>query len=94
MALDKTEVTSTDSDDEVDKAPKRKETIASDDPYKIGALSFKSEKSAHTCLYYYDRGTRFYYVDKTDAELEALKTTVKNMTLETDKLLSESRNDE
>jgi hypothetical protein len=92
MALEKTEVTSTDSDDEEDKAPKKKENMASDDPYKKGAISFKSETfSANTCLYH---DTRFYYVDKTNAELEAVKTTVKNMTLETDKLLSEPTNDE
>jgi hypothetical protein len=88
---EKTEITSTDSDDEEDKAPKKKETMASDDPYKKGALSFKSEKfSANTCLYH---DTRFYYVDKTNAEVEALKTTVKNLTLETDKLLFEPMSD-
>ena len=109
MALDKSEAVFADSDDEEDKAPKKKtEPKASDDPYK-GALSFKSGKSANSCLYYVDytklknngdgllpdeRNELSGDLHKTKAELDALKTTVKSMTLETDKLLSEPTNEE
>lgn len=109
MALDKSEGAFADSDDEEDKAPKKKaEPKASDDPYK-GALSFKSGKSANTCLYYVDytklknngdglppdeRNELSGELHKTNAELEALKMTVKTMTLEADKLLSEPTNEE
>jgi regulator of replication initiation timing len=110
MALDKSEAVFADSDDEEDKAPKKKkaEPKASDDPYK-GALSFKSGKSANSCLYYVDytklknngdgllpdeRNELTGDLHKTKAELDALKTTVKTMTLETDKLLSEPTNEE
>jgi regulator of replication initiation timing len=107
MALDKSEGTFDDSDDE-DKAPKKKEIKASDDPYK-GALSFKSGKSANTCLYYVDytklknngdglppdeRNELSGDLHKTNAEIDALKTTVKSMTLEAAKLLSEPTNEE
>jgi regulator of replication initiation timing len=109
MALDKSEGVFADSDDEEEKAPKKKaEPKASDDPYK-GALSFKSGKSANSCLYYVDytklknngdgllpdeRNELTTHLHKTIAELDALKMNVKTMTLETDKLLSEPTNEE
>jgi superfamily II RNA helicase len=112
MALDKAEEAFVESDDE-DEPPKKPEkpkqdSKPSDDPYK-GALSFKSGRSANSCLYYVDytklknngdglppneRNELSGNLHKTNAELEALKTTIKNTTLETDKLLSEPTNEE
>jgi predicted protein tyrosine phosphatase len=111
MALDKSEGSFADDSDDEDEAPKKKEKKepkASDDPFK-GALSFKSGKSANTCLYYVDytklknngdglpideRNELLGDFHKTNAEILALKTAVKNMTLETNKLLSEPTNEE
>jgi hypothetical protein len=107
MALDKVEADFADSDDE-DTAPKKKPAKTSDDLY-AGSLAFKSAKSSNASLYYVDhsklknngdglerdqRNDLMGDVAKTDAELTALKTNVKTMTTETEKLLSQPTNEE